>query len=137
MEKKNIIVVGIIILVLMVVLVISYKNNDNKLSNNLNNITIIRYKLGTDKVIKKIKITSMEDKEKLEKWAKKLNPLTPKEMVDLALANEVEIKYGDYITIGIQLSEKDYCYYTNHDRNISELSKMPKGLSNWLEEKLK
>lgn len=53
------------------------------------------------------------------------------------LPREIVIKYNDDITIGIQLGEKGYCHYINTKENISELSKMPKGLYEWVEEKLR
>ena len=139
--KKIIFLIVIVILVLILGVGILLKNNSSKnktnsLNQSSNNISIIQYKAGTPFELKNINIENDNDIKELSKYVEKLKPLTSSEMVDLALLKEIEIKYNDYITIGIQLEEKSYCYYTNTKENISSLSKIPKGLYEWVEKKL-
>ena len=140
MKKKNIFLIVIVVLVLIIsdILLKNYnsKNKTNSLSSSSNNISIIQYKTRTPFELKNINIENDNDIKELSKYVEKLKPLPASEMVDLALLKEIEIKYSDYITIGIQLEEKDYCYYTNTKENISSLSKMPKGLYEWVESKI-
>lgn len=133
MKKKNVFLILIAIFILIIVGILLKNNNSNKSSDN---ISITQYETGTFSKLKNINIENDNDKKKLSKYVEKLKPLATSEMVSLALANEIEIKYNDYITIGIQLGEKSYCYYTNTKENIDGLSKMPKGLYEWVEEKI-
>lgn len=100
------------------------------------NVSITLYETGTDIQIKTIKIDDVNDIKELSSFITELEPLSDREMVKLALLQEVNIKYNDSISIGIQLNEKGYCYYINKDENISSLAKMPQGLYEWVEEKL-
>ncbi len=133
MKKKNVFLILIAIFILIIIGILLKNNSSNKSSNN---ISITQYKTGTFSKLKNINIENDNDKKKLSKYVEKLKPLTTSEMVSLALAKEIEIQYNDYITIEIQLEEKSYCYYTNTKENIYGLSKMPKGLYEWVEEKI-
>ena len=133
MKKKNLFLILIVIFILIIIGILLKNNSSDKPSND---ISITQYKFGTFSKLKSINIENDNDKRKLSKYVEKLKPLSTSEMVDLALANEIEIKYDDYITIGIQLGEKGYCYYTNTKENIDGLSKMPKGLYEWVEDKI-
>lgn len=133
MKKNRLIIISIIVIVILVI-TIKTKNKFNDISDN---IVVIQYEVGTDIQLKKINIISDEDKKELSKYVRKLKPLKNNHMVNLALAREIEIEYTDSIYVGIQLEEKQYCYYINKEKNISSLSKMPKGLYEWIEEKIK
>ena len=87
--------------------------------------------------IKKLNIDSPNDIKQLSGYVTKLKSLSAAEDVGLVLAHEIEIAYNDSILIKIQLSQKKYCIYINKDKNISYLSKMPNGLYEWVEEKIK
>ena len=138
--KKIYILIVIVISVLMLSGIFlktnSSKNKTNSLNQSSNNINIIQYKAGTSFELKNINIENDHDIKELSKYVEKLKPLTASEMVKLALLKEIEIKYNDYITIEIQLEQKSYCYYTNTKENISSLSKIPKGLYEWVEKKI-
>ena len=133
MKKNRLIIISIIVIVILVI-TIKTKNKFNDISDN---IVVIQYEVGTDIQLKKINIISDEDKKELSKYVRKLKPLKNNHMVNLALAREIEIEYTDSIYVGIQLEEKQYCYYIDKEKNISSLSKMPKGLYEWIEEKIK
>lgn len=96
-----------------------------------NNIIITKYELGTDTKRNSIELTNARDIKKMEEFIEKLKPLNNKQ---LAIAQEIEIKCGDFISIGIQLEERQYCYYEDKSQNISSISKMPDGLYEWIEE---
>lgn len=134
MKKKNIIIISIVAIILIISTLLIL--NPFK-SNSPHKVTITQYKIGTDKVIKTITIDKESDIEELEKYIKNLKPLEPYEYVDLALAQEIDIQYDDNITIGIQLAINSHCYYIDKDKNISSLSHMPKGLYNWIKDKIK
>ena len=133
MKKNRLIIISIIVIVILVITI----KTKNKLNDISDNIVVIQYEVGTDIQLKKINIISDEDKKELSKYVRKLKPLKNNHMVNLALAREIEIEYTDSIYVGIQLEEKQYCYYINKEKNISSLSKMPKGLYEWIEEKIK
>lgn len=99
-------------------------------------ITFTQYEAGSSNKIKEMQMTSSEDIKQVEQFVKQLRPLSDREMVNLALLQEVEIQYGDFISIGVQLGESQYCYYSNKNENISSLAKMPKELYEWVCEKL-
>jgi Cft2 family RNA processing exonuclease len=134
MKKKNIIIISIVAIILIISTLLIL--NPFK-SNSPHKVTITQYKIGKNEVIKTITIDKESDIEELEKYIKDLKPLEPHEYVDLALAQQIVIQYDDNIEIGIQLEMKGYCYYINKDENISSLSHMPKGLYNWIKDKIK
>ena len=76
-------------------------------------------------------VNLQEDVMYVEEFIKNLKPLNNKQ---LAIAQEIEIKCGEFISIGIQLEERQYCYYEDKSQNISSISKMPDGLYEWIEE---
>ena len=102
-----------------------------KKNMSFNNIIITKYELGTDTKRNSIELTNARDIKKVEEFIKKLKPINNKQ---LAIAQEIEIKCGEFISIGIQLEERQYCYYEDKSQNISSISKMPDGLYEWIEE---
>ena len=134
-KKITILIVSIIIIICIIFTVFLVIRN--KSLNISGDIVITKYSLRTDKPKKKVAITSKEDINELEKYVEQLEPLSGMEMVKLMLAKEVEVKYYDSISIGIQLGEKRYCYYINKDENISSLARIPDGLYECIEEKIK
>ncbi len=134
-KKITILIVSIIIIICVIFTVFLVIRN--KSLNISGDIVITKYSLRTDKPKKKVAITSTEDINELSKYIEQLEPLSGREMVKLMLAKEVEVKYYDSISIGIQLGEKRYCYYINKDENISSLARIPDGLYEWIEEKIK
>ena len=131
--NKKVLIACIIVLIVICSIVVIYKT----IGTNPENINVIKYQKLTDKVLKKINITSGSEISELEGYIKDLKPLTASEMVDLDILTEVEINYNDTVAINIQIGETDYCYYTNKDENFSGLSKMPNGLYDWAIEKTK
>lgn len=133
MKKINVVLILIIIVIVLIFCIFLIKNNNSK------NVIITQYEAGTDTELKRIVINSNSENDinKLNGYIEELAPLTNSEMVDLTLLNEIEIKYTNSISIRIQLGEKDYCYYINKEKNISSLSKLPNGLYEWVENKLK
>lgn len=133
-QKKFVILIVIIFLIIFLgcLFVPSLFSN----SNLPEEVTIIQYKAGGFEKIKEVKIEDQSKIKKLSKYVNKLKPLSEKEMVRLALLQEIEIIYDDSISIGIQLEEESYCYYINKDENISSLSKMPSGLLKWVKNNL-
>lgn len=99
-------------------------------------IVITQYEAGSSTQLKIIDVFAFRDIEWASIYIKKLSPLKADEMVNLELLQEIVIEYGDSISVGIQLGETQYCYYTNKEKNISSLSKMPNGLYEWVVEKL-
>ena len=97
-------------------------------------MVIDQYIVGNVSKIKTVTATSRSDLEKLHSYIKKLKPLEGNEKVKLALLREIEIQYNDYITVGIQLEEQDYCYYSNSKTKVSGICKMSKGLYNLVTE---
>lgn len=133
--NKNFILImlGIALLIAIVVFAVKKDNATNMPSE----VVITQYETGKMVVLKqKIIDLDIEIKE-LSGYVKDLKPLKSSEMVDLAIINQIRIQYNDNIYVGIQLGEKDYCYYANKEKNISSLSKMPNGLYEWVCEKLK
>ncbi|MBR3280686.1 MAG: hypothetical protein IKI57_02405 [Clostridia bacterium] len=93
------------------------------------NPVIIQYKVGTYDEIKTVNIDLEEDKIKLSEYVKKLKPLSKEEMVNLALPNEIVIKYDDNLNVYLTLDPYDYCSFDNLKKDIHyKLSKIPDGL---------
>ena len=134
MKKKNVIIISIITILLVVSILLLLNPSKNNPSHK---VTITQYKLGTDKVIKTITIDKERDIKELEKYIKNLKPLSQEEYVSLSLAQEIDIEYDNNIIVAIQLDIKSHCYYINESKNISSLSHMPKGLYNWVKDKIK
>ena len=138
MKKKDIfIIIGSIIAtaILSLLMVPSFLDKE-ELINLPNEVSVKQYDAGTDTLIKEVKVNSKEEIKELSNYVSRLKPLSEHEMVNLALIKEIEIKYNDSISIGVQLGNDRYCYYTNKDENISSLSRMPKGLINWINDNL-
>ena len=136
--RKNTKITLVIIAIIIVLGVISFvlikqKNNQEYVPDN---VIITQYKAGSDIELKNINVYDTNDLNKLSDYIKRLSPLKDSEMIKLALLQEIVIEYGDFISVGIQLGETQYCYYTNKEENISSLSKMPNGLYEWVIEKL-
>ena len=97
---------------------------------NMNqDVEMIRYESVYPDIHKTYSINNIE-KRKLILYIKHIKPLTDKEKVKLALKKDIEIRYGDDITISIQGGYKNYCYYENKKENIHKLARMPRGLYN-------
>ncbi len=134
MKKKNVIIISIITILLVVSILLLLNPSKNNPSHK---VTITQYKLGTDKVIKTITIDKERDIEELEKYIKDLKPLGQYEHVNLAFVQEIEINYDDSIRISIYLVEKGYCIFSNKKENTSGTSRMPKGLYDWVKNRIK
>ena len=135
-KKDTFIMIGIIIATALLSLLLVPSLNKEELINLPKEVSIKQYEAGTDTLIKEVSVESKEEIKELSKYVLKLKPLKEHEMVKLALLKEIEIQYNDSISIGVQLGEDSYCYYINKDKNISSLSKMPKGLVNWIKDNL-
>ena len=135
MDRRTILLLGIAVLLMMTSVVGLYFNRVNIISTD--EAIITEYKIGSDTKIKELVVDSNKDITSLTKYVSKIKALKKKDRVNLSLAKEVDVKFNDSISIYIQLSEKNYCYYTNKDKNISSLAKMPDGLYDWLVDKLK
>lgn len=133
MDRRTILLLGIAVGLMIISVIGLYFNRGSVISTD--EAVITEYKIGSDIKIKELVVDSNKDITTLTKYVSKIKPLKKKEMVNLALAKEVEIKFNESISFYIQLSEKKYCYYTNKD--ISSLAKMPDGLYDWLVDKLK
>lgn len=136
-KKDTFIMIGIVIVtaILSCLMVPSFLDKE-EITNLPKEVSIKQYEAGTDKLIKEVTIEDKDKIEELGKYVYKLKPLSEHEMVKLALLKEIEIEYNDSISIGVQLGENSYCYYVNKDKNISSLSKMPKGLIDWIKDNL-
>ena len=98
---------------------------------------IYQYEPGTYNEITHVDIASEEDKVKLTSYIKQLKQLSKEEMVDLALYNEIVIKYDDNITVYLTLDPFDYCAFDNVKQGLSNrLSKIPDGLRLFVKDKL-
>ena len=135
MDRRTILLLGIAVGLMIISVIGLYFNRGSVISTD--EAVITEYKIGSDIKIKELVVDSNKDITTLTKYVSKIKPLKKKEMVNLALAKEVEIKFNESISFYIQLSEKKYCYYTNKDKDISSLAKMPAGLYEWLDDKLK
>ena len=153
MNKKIIISVIIAVLAIAIVagiLAIVNKNKSNEIPETSKelpeSITITQYAYTSEKpyvisdiVLKEVKIESKEEIEKFAKCVEQLKPLPENEMVDLYMPfkkGEVEIKYGNDLTIRIILKEKHYCTYENTKKGELVLTKIPDGLYELVEETL-
>ena len=138
--KKAIFFISLSIILIIIDIFLIFGNKDKKEQKkektNSNYITIRQYKLGTDEIIKELKIRNKDDIKELNEYKKDLKPLEVMERVNLAIAQEIDIVYDENISVGISLSEKSYCYYINKKENISSLSHMPKGLYEFVVKKL-
>ena len=132
MKKKNIIIVILIFIIIGSILFDLIRQN----YNIPNNVVIIQYKEGTDKKIKEINVTSKSDIKELSKYVRKVRELKSYEMVNLAIARQIEIKYSESITISLNLEQKIYGYYINKEKDIVTMAKIPKGLYEWVEEQI-
>lgn len=135
MDRRTILLLGIAVGLMIISVIGLYFNRGSVISTD--EAVITEYKIGSDIKIKELVVDSNKDITTLTKYVSKIKPLKKKEMVNLALAKEVEIKFNESISFYIQLSEKKYCYYTNKDKDISSLAKMPDGFYDWLVDKLK
>ena len=130
---RNIFVV-IIILISLITIFIFQNNNITTTKSTITQYDYTKYVGGGYERIKQINIDNKNDLNKLTNFVRKIKPV--EQQLELALLNEVEIKYNDSITISLQLNEKEYCNYYDTKKNISKLSYIPEGLYEWVEEKL-
>lgn len=135
MDRRTILLFGIAVGLMIISVIGLYFNRVNIISTD--EAIITEYKIGSDTKIKELVVDSNKDITSLTKYVSKIKALKKKDRVNLSLAKEVDVKFNDSISIYIQLSEKNYCYYTNKDKDISSLAKMPDGLYDWLVDKLK
>lgn len=135
MDRRTILLFGIAVGLMIISVIGLYFNRDNNISTD--EAVITEYKIGSDTKIKELVVDSNKDITSLTKYVSKIKTLKKKDRDNLSLAKEVGVKFNDSISIYIQLSEKNYCYYTNKDKDISSLAKMPDGLYDWLVDKLK
>lgn len=134
MDRRTILLFGIAVGLMIISVIGLYFNRDNIISTD--EAIITEYKIGSDTKIKELVVDSNKDITSLTNYVSKIKALKKKDRVNLSLAKEVDVKFNDSISIYIQLSEKNYCYYTNKDKDISSLAKMPDGLYDWLVDKL-
>ena len=111
MDRRTILLLGIAVGLMIISVIGLYFNRGSVISTD--EAVITEYKIGSDIKIKELVVDSNKDITTLTKYVSKIKPLKKKEMVNLALAKEVEIKFNESISFYIQLSEKKYCYYTN------------------------
>ena len=135
MDRRTILLFDIAVGLMIISVIGLYFNRDNNISTE--EAVITEYKIGSDTKIKELVVDSNKDITSLTKYVSKIKTLKKKDRDNLSLAKEVGVKFNDSISIYIQLSEKNYCYYTNKDKDISSLAKMPDGLYDWLVDKLK
>ena len=139
--KKAIFFISLSVILIIIDIFLIFGNKSKKENKEVKTddkyITITQYKFGTDKIIKKIKITTKEDIKKLNNYKKELKPLEELERVAISIPQEINIKYDDNVLVGISLSEKNYCYYEHQKEKISDLSHIPKGLYDFVVNKLK
>ena len=133
MNKKVLIVSGIVIFILAIIIcavIIICINNARKISS----ITITFNESYETEDVKKIVI---EDKAKIKELTKYLKTVKSSEKVDnnLALYKEIIIDFGNNTNIIIQTTVDDYCFYEDND--TQKLVNMPSGLLNMIKKELK
>ena len=121
-----------ILIVIMSISIMGCSKKEKSKEELENEIKIVLYKVGTEEIIKEIKINDDDGINVLNEYLSKIEPLKPEEQVDLALAQEISIIYNDNVSVGIQKEEKDYCYYINKENNVSSLSKIPSGMYDYV-----
>ncbi len=98
-------------------------------------VVINRYDFATHNLIKEIKITDKKELKQISKYINQLKTLSDREMVDLGIVREVEIKYGD-LTIAIQLGENVYCSCLGKSEKCLGMAKMPAGMYDFIYSKV-
>lgn len=122
-----------VILLVFSFFVVGCSKDKEKDSDNDNLIRVIQYKIGTEEIIKEIKIEDADQINEFNEYLAKIEPLKMEEQVDLALAQEISIVYNDNVSVNIQKGQKGYCYYVNKENNVSSLSKIPEGMYDFVE----
>lgn len=128
MKNKKIIIVSVVVVLLLCLFVpslISYFSYDNLPKE----VIVYEYDFNNDQDVKEIIITDEKEIKSLSRYVKRLDSARNVD-IWLALLEDVKIKYNDSITIGIQIGEEGYCYYTNNGE--SKLVRMPSGLYKWV-----
>ena len=133
--KKKIIVISTIFIVFIVLCVFLFLNTFSSISRP-RNVAITYYVVGDNTQLESVQIDSKEDMKMLFQYVKNIKPLSENEIVELALSTNIDIRYNDFISIGVQVEEKEYCYYTNTKTNESFLAKMPFGFYDWVMSKV-
>ena len=77
---------------------------------------ITRYNIQTGEEIITKEITDIEEKDKVRTYVNKIKHPGEYETIGTDLNNEILIDYND-ITIGIQVGEKEICYYQDENKN--------------------
>lgn len=77
---------------------------------------ITRYNVQTGEEIITKEITDIEEKDKVRSYVNKIKHPGKYETIGTDLNNEILIDYND-ITIGIQVGEKEICYYQDENKN--------------------
>lgn len=99
-------------------------------------VVLKKYDISTHQLVKEIDVTDKKDLKSLRKYASGLKTLSDREMIDLGILNEVEIRYDDTLTVVMQLGQKDYCSCRGTSEKCSGMSKIPDGLYDWVVSKL-
>ena len=134
MKKNMIIIIASIVVVISIAASYYFSSNINE-SDISEKIVITKYKY-TYIEDKKIVIDSKKEKKFI---SEKINQIKSEKVEGIALliANDVEISYGDNISIIMQLDRDDYCMYSNNEDGSSYLAKIPKDLHEFVTKKLK
>lgn len=121
-KKYLIILVVVIALLLGLTIGLLYHNGQTKKEKErvkeLKEISlyITRYNIETGEEIVTKEITDIEEKDKVRSYVNKIKHPGKYETIGTDLNNEILIDYND-ITIGIQVGEKEICYYQDEDKN--------------------
>lgn len=122
--KKKYLIIFTIIIVLVIGLTIGllYHNGQTKKEKERVkeleeiSINITQYNVVTGEEIITKEITDIEEKDKVRTYINKIKHPGKYETIGTDLNNEILIDYND-ITIGIQVGEKEICYYQDEDKN--------------------
>lgn len=129
MKSKKVILAIVLVLILVGIVVWMLAKPGAK-------VEITQYEAGTTDIIRKFSVESQDDIKKVESFIKNIKLLEDHEQVNLALPIEIEITYEE-AKLSLSLDNQYYCYYDNPKDDIKDLVKMPDGLYDWVQEKLK
>lgn len=133
-KKYLIILVVTITLILGLTIGLLYQNGQTKKEKKrvkeLEEISlnIIQYNRETGEEIINKEITDIEEKDKVRTYINKIKHPGKYETIGTDLNNEILIDYND-ITIGIQIGEKEICYYQDENKNY--YAYLSEELYNW------
>ncbi len=98
-------------------------------------VVISKFDIVTHDLVKEVKITDNKEIKQISKYINQLKTLTDREMVNLGIVREVEIKYED-LTVAIQMGEESYCSCLGKSEKCSGMSKIPAGFYEYVKSKL-